>query len=61
MKHGRILTSSHKRTMGLGSMMGDYYEDVSATMLHVMYDCPLVMSFWLNMVHSDKGQIVLVI
>jgi hypothetical protein len=50
MKHGRLLTNSHKSMMGLGSAMCGYCRDIPETILHVMRDCPLVMPLWLNIV-----------
>jgi hypothetical protein len=38
MKHGRLLTNSHKSMMGLGSAMRGYCRDIPKTILHALLE-----------------------
>jgi ribonuclease HI len=54
--YDRLLTNYNKSRMGFGSSMCGYCCNVVEDTLHVMRDCPLAMSLWLNVVHwSARG------
>lgn len=50
MWHDRLSANYNKSRMGIGSVMRGCGCILKYT-LHVMRDCPLVMHFWLNVLH----------
>lgn len=48
LRFNRLLTNKYKSCMGMGSPMCKYCKNVEEDVLHVLRDCPLVMSLWMR-------------